>query len=129
MSRRLLFLIFLIVAFVGLNGCAFHYYNNKTGAEHIFGFGHMVMKATTPEDDHKAIMLGTDLIGFGFGQNKNSGFLTLGWNSNRRIEIIDKNTTIDLLWPNNSFLNVRIKSSLLEQQSAYDVHFKDANHE
>lgn len=89
----------------------------------------MVMKATTPEDDHKAIMLGTDLIGFGFGQNKNSGFLTLGWNSNRRIEIIDKNTTIDLLWPNNSFLNVRIKSSLLEQQSAYDVHFKDANHE
>jgi hypothetical protein len=101
-------LVMLINCVVLTSGCALHYYDKKTGAEHIYGFGHMVMKATPHTDAHKAVVLGTDLMGLGFGQNREGGFLSFGWNSQRRIEIFNDNTTVDLIWPDSSFLNTRI---------------------
>ena len=106
--KRMLSLIVLFTFPVILNGCALHYYDKKTGAEHIYGFGHMVMKVAPQPDEHKAVVLGADLLGLGFGQNRDGGFLSFGWNSQRRIEIFNDNTTVNLIWPDSSFLNTRI---------------------
>ena len=106
--NHILRFIVLFVFYIVLNGCALHYYDKKTGAEHIYGFGHMVMKVAPQSDEHKTVVLGTDLLGFGFGQNRNGGFLSFGWNSQRRIEIFNDNTTVNLIWPDSSFLNTRI---------------------
>lgn len=95
----------------GLNGCAVHYYDKKTGAEHVFGLGHMVMKVSASENSHQAVVKGIDIVGLGIGQSKDGGYLSLGWDNRRWIEIIDKNTTVDLVWPNGSFLNTRVGSA------------------
>ena len=60
-------------------GCAIHYYDTETGAEHIFGIGHMVMKASSPKDNFQSIVRGTDIFGLGFGKNDDGGYLSLGW--------------------------------------------------
>ena len=109
--RTLFNFINVMIAMSILSGCAVHYYDRKTGAEHVFGFGHMVMKVSVPEGSHQAVVKGTDVIGLGIGQTKEGGYLSLGWDSRRWIEVIDKNTTVDLAWPNGNFLNTRIGSS------------------
>lgn len=110
MTKLYSFLLSAVVL-VLFSGCAVHYYDKKTGAEHIFGFGHMVMKVSTPEDSHHAIVQGTDIVGFGIGKNRDGGYFSLGWDRRRKIEVIDENTTVDLFWPDSNFLNTRIGSS------------------
>ncbi len=100
-----------LIALLSLSGCAIHYYDNNTGAEHIFGFGHMVMKVSSPKGTHQAIVGGTDILGIGLGKNNDGTYLSLGWDSRRRIEVINENTSVDLEWPNGDFLNTRIGSS------------------
>ncbi len=105
------------IAFVGLSGCAVHYYDKKTGVEHVFGLGHMVMKVSVPERGHQAVVQGIDIVGLGVGKNKDGGYFSLGWDKRRKIEIIDENTTVDLYWPNGNFLNTRVGSSWPESNS------------
>lgn len=118
----------VITALNGLSGCALHYYDKKTGAEHIFGFGHMVMKASAPENGHQAIVTGTDIVGLGLGKSREGGYLSLGWDNRRWIEIIDKNTTVDLVWPNGNFLNTRVGASW-PQNTMQQHNSREGNHE
>ncbi len=39
-------------------GCAVHYYDPKTGAEHIWGVGHLVMKVSAPNEGVRAVVSG-----------------------------------------------------------------------
>ncbi|MFT4589665.1 MAG: hypothetical protein ACI8QF_003782, partial [Limisphaerales bacterium] len=42
------------------SGCAVHYYDKETGTEHLWGFGHLRMKAEPSEDGVvRAVMTGT----------------------------------------------------------------------
>lgn len=56
----------LLILFI-LQGCTVYYYDPKTGAEHVWGIGHMAMKATVPQDGHRAVVRRTDV--FGLPQN------------------------------------------------------------
>jgi hypothetical protein len=102
----------LLIGLLILPACAVHYYDEKTGAEHIFGLGHMVMKASTPDKNHQAIVRGTDILGVAFGKNDEGSYLSLGWDSRRRINVINEDALIELVWPDGDFLNTRIGSSL-----------------
>ncbi len=93
-----------------LAGCAVHYSDSSTGAEHIWGFGHMVMKATVPNEGKKAIVRGVSLFGVGLGVEEGSPFLILGWEERQRVDIVDENTTISLDGFHNDFLRLRIGS-------------------
>src|SRR5262245_15830448 len=55
----------LLVAILG--GCAIHYYDKETQAEHIWGFGHMKLKASVPQEGTRAIVKQTELLGLGIG--------------------------------------------------------------
>lgn len=91
-----------------MNGCAVHYYDSNTQTEHIFGLGHLAMKAQTTGNDQQAIVRGSDILGLGIGKNSEGPFISLGWDHRRRIEILDKNADFSLAWPTNDFFNVRI---------------------
>lgn len=110
--RKLMFRLRIsLIVLIAMSSCAVHYYDDKTGAEHIFGFGHMVMKAMSSKDSHQAIVRGTDILGLGIGKNDDGAYFSLGYDSYRRIEVIDENSTINLEWPDGDFLNTRIGSS------------------
>jgi hypothetical protein len=115
MAKSLFNLLGLVTVLIVFSGCAVHYYDEETGAEHVFGFGHLVMKVSVPEGSHQAIVTGTDIVGLGLGKNKEGGYLTLGWDKRRWIEIIDGNTTVDFIWPDGNFLNTRVGTSWLKR--------------
>ncbi len=100
----------LVVGTSVASGCAFHYYDSKTGAEHIWGFGHMVMKASAPREGHRAIVRGTEVTGLTLGNVGGQGYLTVGWEKRQQLEIVDENTAIRLEWPKGDFFNVRVGS-------------------
>lgn len=96
--------IVLIASFytlIALSGCAIHYRDAKTGAEHIWGFGHLAIKATSPEDSKQAVITQSTLSGISLGIEECKANVVLGWNSQQRIEIHDDNTLISVVRPNN----------------------------
>lgn len=109
--RRTVALVVLLSS-TGVTGCAVHYYDAATGAEHIWGIGHMVMRAPVPAEGHRALVRGTSVLGLAVGKLGGEHYLTLGWERRHRLEMFDESTAIGLAWPGGSFLNVRVGSHL-----------------
>lgn len=98
-----------------LSGCAIHYRDAKTGAEHIWGLGHLAIKATSPENSQQAIITQSTLSGISLGIEECKANLTLGWDSRQRIVVYDDNTLISVVRPNNAddFFLLRVGSEFL----------------
>jgi hypothetical protein len=101
-----------------LVGCAVHYYDTETKAEHLWGFGHMTMKVQAAGNARQAIVRGTDLIGFGIGKNDEGPFISAGWDGRRRIEIFGTDTELGLAWPASDFMSVRLGPAFPESLPA-----------
>ena len=100
----------LLLASWFVTGCALHYYDTETGTEHIWGIGHMKMKATKPDEGLQAVIHGTDIVGVSLGKADKHGYFTVGWNRLQYIDVLKESTSIRLEWPDNSFFNVRVGS-------------------
>lgn len=90
-----------------ISGCALHYYDKKSGTEHLWGLGHMKMKAAPPNEGVQAVVKGTEMLGFHIGAGQEEYHIGLGWDYRRRI-VISSNATVRLEWPNGDFFNVRV---------------------
>lgn len=107
-------------------GCAVHYYEEDTGIEHIWGIGHMKMKASKPNEGLQAVIHGTSVVGASIGKADKHGYLTIGWQRLEFIDILKESTSIRLEWPDNTFANVRIGSKFpLDTPSSKGVRTKD----
>jgi hypothetical protein len=91
-----------------LSGCGIHYYDPETKTEHLFGFGHMVMKVQDAGAKRIATVTGYTDLGFVAGTDDAGGRITAGWSNNKNIRILEPDTAIELTWPSNDLLNVRI---------------------
>lgn len=110
-------LILCLIVPLFLESCALHYYDKETQAEHIFGFGHMVMKAQDAGANRVAIVRGNSLLGLSTGMDDAGGHFAAGWSSNRTINILQSDAAIELLWPTNDLLNVRIGEPFFAEQA------------
>jgi hypothetical protein len=90
-----------------LSGCAIHYYDQKSGTEHVWGIGHMRMKAAPVAQGVESVVAGTSMAGLSLGAGREDYYLTAGWDYRRRI-VIGTNAAFALDWPNADFLNVRV---------------------
>jgi hypothetical protein len=100
--------ITVIASLFILTGCGIHYYDPETKAEHLFGFGHMVMKVQDAGAKRVATVTGYTDLGFVAGTDETGGRITAGWSSNKNIQILEPDTAIELIWPSNDLLNIRI---------------------
>ncbi len=92
-------------------GCAVHYYEEDTGIEHIWGVGHMKMKASKPREGLQAVVYGADTLGVSVGKAAQHGyFLTAGWQRFEFIDILKEGVAIRLERPDSTFANVRVGS-------------------
>lgn len=107
---RLIVHLILVLILLASSGCAIHYFDAKSGTEHIWGIGHMAMKPGTPSEGLKAVGRRTDVVGISAGRSQEGMYLELGWGGRQRIEIVDENTQLCLAWPHDSFYNARIGS-------------------
>jgi hypothetical protein len=118
-KRRFLgFCVF--ISLITFQGCAVHYYDQETGAEHVWGVGHMTMKANVPQGGQYAVVKGTDLLGLSVGKFDEGAYLSVGWDSRRRVEILDENTAIELMSPNGDLLNLRVSATRPQELQKMD---------
>ncbi len=87
------------------SGCALHYYDKRTGTEHVWGIGHMRMKAAPVAEDIDSVVTGTSIAGVSLGAGREDYYLTAGWDYRRRI-VLGTNAAFALEWPNADFFNV-----------------------
>ena len=73
-----------------------HYFDAKTGTEHIWGIGHMAMKPSASSEGLKAVGRRTDVVGISIGKLQEDIHLELGWGSRQRIDIVDEGTQLCL---------------------------------
>jgi len=101
-------IIFVIVGFY-VAGCAVYYRDRESGAEHIWGFGHLAMKATPPLDGKQALIRRATLTGIALGIDDGSFGMSVGWDQRERIIVYDENTAITIQRPpSNDFFYFKI---------------------
>jgi hypothetical protein len=99
----------LIGAVFTASGCAIHYFDKQTGTEHLWGVGHMKMRAAPQAGDAPTItngavafVTGVRTFGLNFGVGEDFGGLGAGWDSRSRVIIKAEDAQFYLLWPSNS---------------------------
>jgi hypothetical protein len=102
-------MLFLFLVIIGsfASGCAVHYFDTKSGTEHLWGFGHMKMKVVPPNEGVQAVVKGTETLGFNLAAGQEDYHIGLGWDYRRRI-VVSSNAAVRLEWPNGDFFNVRV---------------------
>ena len=106
-----LFTIIVCAVFMLMtSGCAIHHYDELTGTEHIWGFGHLKMKIAPPSEGLQAIVRGTDVLGLSFGQADRQTYVTAGWHRTQRLDVVSESTAVRYEWPDSDFSNVRVGS-------------------
>lgn len=95
------------LALLLLNGCALHYYDKRTGAEHVWGIGHVRMKAAPVAENIDSVVTGTSVAGVSLGAGREDYYFSAGWDYRRRI-VVGNNAALALDWPNADFFNVRV---------------------
>lgn len=99
---------FLIIGLL-LPSCAVYYRDRDSGAEHIWGFGHLSMKVVPPHEGKQAIVQRTTLTGIAVGLDNGSFGLSVGWDQREHILIYDDNTAISIQRPpSNDFVYFKI---------------------
>lgn len=94
-----------------LSGCAVQYYDSETGTAHIWGFGHMSMKVSPPNQGLQAVVQGTRVLGLSLGKARDRTYLTIGYDSHQQTDILDRNTSVHLEWPAGDLFRLRAGSS------------------
>ncbi len=94
------------------SGCGIHYYDSKTGVEHLWGFGHVRMRVQPPAEGVQAVVKGYSVVGVKVGGSQEDYGVSVGYDSRRLIVISDTNAAFGLEWPTASFFSVRIGTNI-----------------
>lgn len=89
-------------------GCGIHYYDTRTGTEHLWGFGHLRMRVVPPTNGPQAVVKGYTVVGGKVGGSADDYGVAFGYDSRRLIQIAPEGARFTLEWPDASFFNVRI---------------------
>jgi hypothetical protein len=90
--------VFVIIGLL-MSSCAVYYRDRNSGADHIWGFGHLSMKVAAPKEERQAIIQRTTLTGLAVGLDNGSFGLSVGWDQREHILIYDKNTALSIERP------------------------------
>lgn len=110
----------LVVAIVAslLSGCAIYYRDADSGAEHIWGFGHLAIKGHPPLDGKQALVRRTTLTGVALGVYDGSFGISIGWDQRERIIIYDENAAFTIKRPaSNDYFDFKIGTYPFELDS------------
>lgn len=123
-SLTLRIFILLIVS-LHVCGCAVYYRDRESGAEHIWGIGHLAMKVAPTSNEKQALIQRTTLPGLALGLDNGELGISIGWAQREHIFIYDDSTalTIDRP-PSNDFFEFKIGS--YPAKTSVDTALKDS---
>ena len=102
----------LILCAVLPTGCAIHYFDAKTGTEHLWGFGHLKMKAVSANEGVCAIVTGTSTVGVALSKHDLRTSFGIGAQTLHQLEVVTEGTGIRLEWPTGDLFDVRVGTEL-----------------
>jgi len=115
-------IIFLVLATSLISGCAVYYRDRESGAEHIFGFGHLSMKVIPPVEEKQALIQRTTLTGVAIGMDNGSLGMSVGFDQREHILIYDENVALTIKRPpSNDFFYFKIGTYPIELESLPDT--------
>lgn len=121
-SRVVLKIIIITVSGLLLPGCAVYYHDRAAGIDHIFGFGHLSMKVTPPEEEKQAIVRRATTTGFAVGMDNGSLGMSVGYDQREHILIYDENVAITIERPpSNDFFQFRIGTYPIKPDELFDT--------
>ncbi len=77
---------------------------------HVWGVGHIAMRVTPVNEGTKGIVRSVSLCGLGAGVWHHDPFVSLGWERNQSVEIVDSNTSVQIDHAGADLLNIRVGS-------------------
>ncbi len=99
----------LIAFWFLLSGCAVYYRDHDTGAEHIFGFGHLAVKTIPPHEGKQALVQRMTLAGIAVGLDNGTLGVSAGWDRREHIVISSDNTAMTITRdPSNDFFYFKV---------------------
>lgn len=98
-QNKIIYFYALITITFSFSGCAVYYQDATTGAEHVWGIGHIATKISAPENGKQAIISKATLAGISFGIEESKIGLSAGFDKRERIVIYDENAAISILRP------------------------------
>jgi hypothetical protein len=111
------FLGIICCALVLITGCSVRYYDKKSGTEHLWGFGHLKMRAVPQRGDQPpftngtmAFVTGVRTLGLNLGAGEDFAGLAAGWDSRSRLVIKTEDSQFYLLWPTNTIWPGHLKN-------------------
>ena len=80
------------------SGCAVHYFDARTGTEHLWGLGHLKMKVAGAEDKTKpqAMIVGLQTVGLRLDLAPTTRGLSLGYDDTRAATVLDANSPLQI---------------------------------
>jgi len=88
--RRSLFTILGLWVLMGLGtGCAIHYFDEDTGTEHLWGFGHLKMKAQPSTNEVvRAVVTGVETLGVNLSVGDEHKGIGVGYDNRQKAVIM-----------------------------------------
>ena len=82
--------VFAALALVLGSGCAIKYYDKESGTEHLWGFGHLRMKAEPSKDAVvRSVVTGVETLGFSLLVGEENRGVGLGYDNRKKMRIMD----------------------------------------
>ena len=90
-----------VVAIIGflLSSCAVYYRDRDSGAQHIWGFGHLSQNVPLPIEEKQAIIQRTTLTGVAVGFDNGSFGISVGWDQREHILVYNENVALTIKRP------------------------------
>lgn len=99
----------MVTSLILLTGCGVHYFDQKTGVEHLWGFGHLRMKVQPDQTNGvQAVMKGYQMVGLQLVAGQDEYGMVVGYGDRHMLYVNPTNAAFGLEWPTASFFNIRV---------------------
>lgn len=88
--------IALAIASILFSGCAFYYHDSTTATDHVWGFGHLAIKAIPPNEGKQALLQRATLTGIAIGLDNGSFGFSAGWDRREHMHIYQEDVAITI---------------------------------
>ena len=96
----------LALMLVPLAGCAFRYHDKTTGTDHVWGVGHLAMRADVRTDAPTVVVHSMQTLGLALGVEDGRRSVTFGWTDAQTARVLAEPAALKLSFPSRDLFKL-----------------------